>query len=443
MKKTLSIILSIVMVISLLGVLPITAQAQEFSGSCGENVTYKFNDETGILTISGTGAMNDFSEVNPEYYTYRSDIVSVVIQEGVTYIGTYAFSNYQNIINVEIPASVREIGKNAFANCIHLIDVYFSGTVNEWNTVTIGSANTYIVEYANIVFKNIAEPVYKIKYDFNGGTKDKKESYIEYQVCYVPDVTVANFITRLDVVAPEGKELDYIEANGYKYEIGSSFIFSENTTYKYFWKDAHTHKFVKTVKKATLESNGSIVKKCSCGATSGSKTIIYRPKKFKLSKSTYTYDGKAKKPSVSVTDANGKKIGSSNYTLTYAKGRKNVGSYNISIKFKGNYSGTKKVSFVINPKGTSIVSLTSPKKKCIKVTWKKQTSQTTGYEIIYGTTPKFGVFNTVTVKGNKNTSKTIKVFYSERLYVKVYTYKIVKGETYYSTSANMKVIDVK
>ena len=141
----------------------------------------------------------------------------------------------------------------------------------------------------------------------------------------------------------------------------------------------------------------------------------------------------------------GKKISSENYTLSYSSGRKNVGTYTVTVKFKGNYSGTKKLSFKVNPKGTSVSKATSPKRKQIKVTWKKQSTQTTGYQIQYSTDKSYkkGV-KTVTVKGTANTQRTIGSLTSKKTYyVRIRTYKKVSGTNYYSAWSSAKYTKVK
>lgn len=101
------------------------------------------------------------------------------------------------------------------------------------------------------------------------------------------------------------------------------------------------------IEKATTSKNGSIIKKCkACGTTINTQTI-YRPKKVKLSKTTYKYDGKIHQPNVTITDAAGKKISKSNYTLSYSKGCKKKGTYRVTIKFKGNYTGKITKQFTI------------------------------------------------------------------------------------------------
>ena len=202
------------------------------------------------------------------------------------------------------------------------------------------------------------------------------------------------------------------------------------------------HKYNNKTTKATLSKNGKLTKKCKiCGY---SKTnVIYYPKTITLSTTSYTYDGKVKKPSVAVKDSKGKKIAASNYTVTYSSGRKNVGKYTVTIKFKGNYSGTVKKTFTIKPKTTSISKLTAGKKK-FTIKWKKKAAQTTGYQIQYSTSSKFKNAKTITVSKNKTTSKTIsKLKAKKKYYVRIRTYKTVNGTKYYSSWSKSKSVTTK
>lgn len=108
----------------------------------------------------------------------------------------------------------------------------------------------------------------------------------------------------------------------------------------------HSHSYKTAVTKATVKKNGYITKKCSCGQIK-SKTTLCRPKKMTLSKTAYVYNGKAKKPSVTIRDSRGKIIRPTNYKVSYASGRKRPGTYKVTVKFKGNYKGTMSKTFKI------------------------------------------------------------------------------------------------
>lgn len=111
----------------------------------------------------------------------------------------------------------------------------------------------------------------------------------------------------------------------------------------------HTHNYQRVTVKATTTANGYTQEQCSCGSIQN-KQIIYYPKTIKLSATSYTYDGKVKTPKVKVTGANKKTISSGNYKVSYSQGRKNVGTYKVTVKFKGNYSGTVTKTFKIKAK---------------------------------------------------------------------------------------------
>ena len=207
----------------------------------------------------------------------------------------------------------------------------------------------------------------------------------------------------------------------------------------------------KVKEKAKLTENGVITTttttKCKICEEVISKKInnapIYYPKTIELKTTSYIYDGKEKKPAVVVTDSNGKIIDKSNYIVEYSSNKK-VGTGIATITFKGNYEGIKKLSFIINPKGTSLKKLKAGKKR-IRVTWNKQKKETSGYQIQYSTKKKFKSGNkTSKVKKNKITSSTIKKLKAKKkYYVRIRTYKKVNGKTYYSGWSKVRNITTK
>ena len=108
--------------------------AEELSGTCGDNVTWTL-DTDGTLTISGTGAMRDYSGVSSPIPNSTS-IKKVVIENGVTSIGSMLFYKCSNLSEVSIPNSVTSIGKYAFSNCPSL------------TSITIPNSVTSIEDYA-------------------------------------------------------------------------------------------------------------------------------------------------------------------------------------------------------------------------------------------------------------------------------------------------------
>ena len=92
------------------------------NGTCGEKATWNFYK--GVLTISGTGAMYDYTPSQPApWQPYKYKITSVVIDEGITSIGNNSFNWCNNFTSVTIPNSVTSIGDNAFSRCQNLASI--------------------------------------------------------------------------------------------------------------------------------------------------------------------------------------------------------------------------------------------------------------------------------------------------------------------------------
>ena len=110
---------------------PVLADAGEgeapTSGTCGENLTWELDLETGTLTISGTGEMADYFNNNPWYS--NDNIKSVIIEDGITSIGDDAFYKCKNLTFVSIPGSVTSIGDGAFSYCIGLSGINIPDSV--------------------------------------------------------------------------------------------------------------------------------------------------------------------------------------------------------------------------------------------------------------------------------------------------------------------------
>ena len=208
-------------------------------------------------------------------------------------------------------------------------------------------------------------------------------------------------------------------------------------------KKAHTEKT--TTAKATLKKNGSIIKSCTVCGQQISKTTLYRVKTVKLEKAMFVYNGKNPAVSVTVKDSKGKKLKkNTDYKVKLASLGKKVGTYKVTVTFTGNYTGEKVLSFEVVPKGTSISKLTSSKKG-FTVKWKKQTKETTGYEIQYSTSRKFTkkTTKTLTAKSKSTSKKVQKLKAKKTYYVRIRTYKTVKGKKLYSAWSSVKSVKTK
>ncbi len=127
-------------------------------------------------------------------------------------------------------------------------------------------------------------------------------------------------------------------------------------------KKAGDHKYDSTIEKASTSKDGKIIDKCSrCGDVKVAQ-IISHPTKVVLNKSNFVYDGKVKTPTVTVTSADGKTVDSANYDISYANGRKDAGTYDVKVTFKGNYTGSLTTKFTI-AKANQSLKIKLPKKK--------------------------------------------------------------------------------
>ncbi len=107
------------------------------SGTCGENVTWTLDTDTGALTISGTGGMYIYEgDETPSWYAFTDSIKSVVIESGATSISRWAFNNCQNLTSISMPDSITSIGEGAFNYCVSLSNVEIPAgvTIIEYRT---------------------------------------------------------------------------------------------------------------------------------------------------------------------------------------------------------------------------------------------------------------------------------------------------------------------
>ena len=419
----------------------------------------------------------------------NTGITEILIPCGVKTIESNAFNSCKNLESVLIPDSVDTIGTAAFIGCVKLKEAVVGNGIKNipqtlfdgctaLTTITLPKGLTSMARYA---FPN---SITKVNYR---GTEDEFTALVNssnqtdygflltdsvtkiYDYAEVIDIGQHTMKT-LDAVAPtcmsEGYTPHICTGCGYttlsdtKPVIAHDFEtkttaatctesgYTEHTckncqyTYVSEVKEAAGHNYKESVTAATLEKDGVIETKCTkCGDVK-SKITISHPSAFRLSKTTYTYSGKVNKPSVTVTGADKKTISSNAYTVSYSA-NKNVGTAKVAITFKGNYRGTKNLTFTINPKGTKLSKLTT-KSKSIKVKWKKNTKQTSGYQIQYSTSKNFKkTKKTVTVSKNKTTKTNIKKLKKKKYYVRIRTFKKVSGKKYYSAWSKAKNIKVK
>lgn len=113
------------------------------SGSCGANATWLFDEASGTLTISGSGAMTDYQEWNlPPWAIFKDNITSVVIEPGITAIGAHNFLDLEVLEHVSLPEGLESIGIRAFRGCAALKSVDFPTTLTRIELSAFGGCKS-------------------------------------------------------------------------------------------------------------------------------------------------------------------------------------------------------------------------------------------------------------------------------------------------------------
>lgn len=451
----------------------------------GRNVTsigdYAFQNSSGLAGVElpeGLTAVGRYSFQN------CSNLLEINLPEGMTRLGDYAFQNCESLAEAKLPGKLKEIGGCAFQNCSGLKAV----ELPEGMTVIGRSSFSSCSGLENV---GLPESLTAIgDYAFYG-CSSLSEVGIPEHVENIGQSAFGKCADGLTLVVDKGSYAEsYAKSNEiqYKYTDGSCLPNGHDTTYyekkaatciadgniaywhckvcdRYFGNEDCTnelsqeqtieratgfHSYKTSVIPATMESNGSATETCSKCGEEKSKTVIYAVKTAELSKTSYTYNGKAQKPSVTVKDSRGRALKNNvDYTVSFPKGLKNAGRYIVTITLKGHYRGTISETFDIVPKGTSISKVTA-KKKGFTVKWKKQEKQTTGYEIAYSTSNKFAKKSTkiTDVGKSRATSKTVSSLKAKKkYYVRIRTYKTAKANgksiKIYSGWSKSKTVTVK
>ena len=169
-KLLLSCLMAVIVLVACITLLPTRTQAAgaKASGTCGKELSWVL-DDGGVLTISGTGAMDKGDVFNGgPWHDYCDSILQVVIQEGVTSIGNCAFVDCKNITSVSIADSVTSIGTLAFSDCENLSRINIpSGITKIGGSAFSGFGKgravyiTDLTAWMHIAFENVeSNPLY-------------------------------------------------------------------------------------------------------------------------------------------------------------------------------------------------------------------------------------------------------------------------------------------
>ncbi len=356
-------------------------------------------------------------------------LTRVEIPQGAESIGMSAFASCSRLTTVVIPDSVGTIGISAFASSL-LTDIYFTGTEAQWKSISKLGDTAMVVSKATMHYNYIPptspDPDDTEKADISRATMTLSQTSYTYDgKAKTPSVTV-----KLD-----GKTLvlntDYTVSYSNNTNVGTAKV---TITGKGNYTGSKTADF--TITKAAETEKADI-----------SRVTMT------LSQTSYTYDGKAKTPSVTVKLDGKTLVFNADYTISYSNNTK-VGTAKVTITGKGNYMGSKTASFTIKKadisKATMTLSQTSytynGKAKTPSVTVKldgKTLALNTDYTISYSNNTKVGTAKvTITGKGNytgkKTVSFTIKKAATVSITCKKTLYKVAYGTKPFKINASSK-----
>lgn len=373
------------------------------------------------------------------YTFYQSGVVNVYIPESVTTIGKRAFGGCTSLAYVELPSALKTIGENAFEYCNALMSINIPSSVtsiggNAFFSCT-GLGAIYFEGNCPAISSSSFANVTADAYYYKSNTSWTSSRLLNYGGTLIWH--------GLESIADKTAVLSYTSTT-YTGEAKKPTVTIEGLTNGTDFTVSYSNNVNAGTATVTIRGNGDCF---------GSITKTFTIKKAEassltatLSSTRYAYShGAVKTPSVTVKNASGKKLTKgTDYTLTYASGRKNVGKYWVKVNCKGNYTGTITKYFTVVPNPTSIKSLLKAS-KAFTVKWRKESPQVTGYQIQYCTSKSFssGV-NSKYITSYKTTSKKITGLKSKKTYyVRIRTYKTVSGTKYYSSWSSIKSVKTK
>ncbi|MFT3950988.1 MAG: leucine-rich repeat protein [Oscillospiraceae bacterium] len=403
-------------------------------------------------------------------FSYCSSLSNIFILSGVTSIGMLAFEECDSLTSITIPASVTSIGNGAFgykhdANYDYVkVDVFnincYSGSAAEQYAIENGFGYTTL----QIDISDCTATLSPTAYTYDGKAKNPTVtvqygatslvSGTDYTVAYSANTAAGTATVTITGTGnytgtlTKSFTISAKSINGFTAALPKNAVYTGSAI-----KPAITLKDgTKTLvggtdytATATNNVNAGTAKVTITGIGNYSGTIT---KNFTISAKSIngftatqpkdvTYIGSAIKPAITLKNGSTTLNFNTDYTVTYLNNTK-VGKVAVTIKGKGNYSGTITKNFKINPKNTTLTIAVGSKKATVK--WTK-VSGATGYEL-YRSTSSAGTYTkikTTTTTSYTNTGLTKGKTY----YYKIRTYQTVGGVKYYSEISTVKAVKVK
>jgi hypothetical protein len=274
--------------------------------SIGNNAFYNCKSLTSVTisnSVTSITIPNSVTSIGDYAFSNCPSLTSITIPNNVTSIGDYAFEHCVRLTSITIPNSVTSIEYYAFYNCTSLTDVYYTGSETEWNNIDIRDYNSCLTNAT-------------IHYNYAPNHTHSYTSKITKQ----PTCTATG--VRTFTCSCGDSYTETIPATGHK---SSGWIVDKAAS---IGVKGSKHKECTVCKKVLETAEIPALSRISISKAS-----------VTLSTSTYAYDGKAKKPGVTVK-LNGKTLkNGTDYTVSYSNNTK-VGTAKVTITGKGNYTGS-------------------------------------------------------------------------------------------------------
>lgn len=416
-----------------------------------ENGTFSFCRN--LMEIS---LPSDLEYIEDRAFLTCKSLLHIDIPSKVTYLGSEVFANCSSLLDIDIPINVTEIGKDAFILADHLKAINVDERNDEYcseNGVLFSKNKKILIccpegyedtEYA------VPNGVTEIGgYAFYGCINLNKINMPQalmsigesaFAACAeLTEMTIPSNVTSIESLTFEAcDKLSKITIPLSVSSIGYGAFSECNVLADVYYKGTQ-----KNWDQIVIEPDNEALMVAVIHYGGGSeRTDLSKIAKVDLNKNVYVYSGKKHQPNVSVQIGKKRLKKNSDYSVRY-QNNINIGTASVVISGIGKYTGRITKTFNIIPRSTSITGKVQPKKKGFTVKWKVQ-KNVTGYQIQYSTNKKFDKKNTgiTTVKKVSVKKSTInKLKAKKNYYVRVRTYKIVKGKTFYSQWS--KYVNVK
>ena len=300
------------------------------SGTCGNSLTWSLSKE-GTLAISGKGKMSNWTYESPSPWNkYATEILNVVIENGVTSIGNNAFYNCRKLKSVSFGETVAEIGECAFMMTYELHKVAIPDSVK---TIKKSAFSCSWLEELSL-----GNSVERIEDDAFGGNFALTEVVFPESISYLGKDIFEGADFKDIYYCGEAPEMEFCVFNLINNE-------KDVTVYIPVWSESWNNEIKRNLclKSVTWKTWNPSNKKTISSAT------------VNLDKTAFIFTGKAIQPSISVSNGGMLLKNKTDYKISYSNNI-NAGTAKVNVKGTGNYYGTVTKTFKINKASQSITA---------------------------------------------------------------------------------------